>query len=87
MGNWYVTLVSIIIQIGPYVFDFEGNGWAALGMIRVQSTIMKSDFADDMSDQISSLQYWVKEVLDGTFAAIVSSFYSGSIDSLTNSEP
>ncbi|EJD06353.1 Six-hairpin glycosidase [Fomitiporia mediterranea MF3/22] len=48
----------------------SGNGWAALGMIRVQSTIMKSQFKDDMRDQTDQLQSWIKEVLDGTFAAI-----------------
>ncbi|EJC98921.1 uncharacterized protein FOMMEDRAFT_170730 [Fomitiporia mediterranea MF3/22] len=47
-----------------------GNAWAALGIIRVQSTIMKSAFADDMKNQTDQLQSWVKEILDGTFAAI-----------------
>ena len=42
-------------------------------MIRVQSIIMKSGFADEMSTQVSDLQEWTKHILDGAFAAIVSS--------------
>lgn len=49
-----------------------GNGWAALGIQRVQASIMKSSFADQMTNQTATLQSWVKEILDGAFAAIVS---------------
>ncbi|KAL5524746.1 hypothetical protein ACEPAF_9892 [Sanghuangporus sanghuang] len=47
-----------------------GNAWAALGIIRVEETIRKSAFADQMRDQLNELQSWTKEILDGTFAAI-----------------
>lgn len=54
-----------------------GNGWAALGIIRVQETIKKSAFADQMKDQINTLESWVKEILDGYLPAIVSARFSG----------
>ncbi|KAL5482865.1 hypothetical protein ACEPAI_9460 [Sanghuangporus weigelae] len=47
-----------------------GNGWAALGIVRVQETIKKSTFADQMEDQINTLESWVKEILDGMFVTI-----------------
>ncbi|KAI5120135.1 hypothetical protein M0805_001903 [Coniferiporia weirii] len=47
-----------------------GNAWAALGMLRVQSTITKTPFKDEMASQTNDLLSWVKEILDGTFAAI-----------------
>ena len=49
-----------------------GNAWAALGMVHVQSAILKSQFADQMTNQTDQLKAWVKEILDGQFAAIVS---------------
>lgn len=47
-----------------------GNGWAALGMLRVQETISKSVFATEMSSQVADLKAWVKEVLDGFFPGV-----------------
>ncbi|KAL5512744.1 hypothetical protein ACEPAG_3010 [Sanghuangporus baumii] len=47
-----------------------GNGWAALGIVRVQETIKKSAFAVRMQDQISKLESWMKEILDGMLVAI-----------------
>ncbi|KAL5501362.1 hypothetical protein ACEPAH_8622 [Sanghuangporus vaninii] len=47
-----------------------GNGWAALGIVRVQETIKKSAFADQMQDQISTLESWMKEILDGMLVTI-----------------
>ncbi|KAH8109292.1 hypothetical protein DFH11DRAFT_1843284 [Phellopilus nigrolimitatus] len=47
-----------------------GNAWAALGMIRVWSTILKTPYAWSMQVQTNDLRLWVKEILDGTFAAI-----------------
>lgn len=48
-----------------------GNGWAALGILRVAVTIQKSSFYSDMKPQVSDLICWVKEILDGEFAALV----------------
>ncbi|KAF8523281.1 Six-hairpin glycosidase [Hysterangium stoloniferum] len=47
-----------------------GNAWAALGMLRVQATLMKSFRASELSIQINDLTVWIKEILDGTFAAL-----------------
>ncbi|GJJ15870.1 hypothetical protein Clacol_010148 [Clathrus columnatus] len=47
-----------------------GNGWAALGMLHVQQTIVKSSYASDFGPQVQNLTSWIKEILDGTFAAI-----------------
>ncbi|EJD42739.1 Six-hairpin glycosidase [Auricularia subglabra TFB-10046 SS5] len=47
-----------------------GNAWAALGMLHVAVSIDKSAFAADMRNQRNDLLGWVKEILDGTFAAL-----------------
>ena len=52
---------------------FSGNAWAALGMSRVATTIKKSSFSNEMTSQIKNLNAWTKEILDGAFAALVSS--------------
>ncbi|KZT25813.1 Six-hairpin glycosidase [Neolentinus lepideus HHB14362 ss-1] len=49
-----------------------GNAWASAGMIRVAATIEKSCFRSEMKHQTSSLVAWVKEILDGEFAALTS---------------
>ncbi|KAF8581036.1 Six-hairpin glycosidase [Ramaria rubella] len=49
-----------------------GNAWAALGMLRVQSTLLKSPFASSFFAEIDDLTLWIKEILDGTFAALTS---------------
>ncbi|TDL22133.1 Six-hairpin glycosidase [Rickenella mellea] len=49
-----------------------GNGWAALGMQHVQAAILKSQFASSMTAQTDDLSAWIKEILDGTFAALTS---------------
>ena len=48
-----------------------GNAWAALGMLRVAVTIQKTKYSSDMGPQIANLTSWVKEILDGEFAALV----------------
>ncbi|EIW72178.1 hypothetical protein M231_01851 [Tremella mesenterica] len=40
-----------------------GNGWAAMGMIRVLNTIRWSGFSNSMTSQVSDLQSWVSEIL------------------------
>ncbi|KIM65854.1 hypothetical protein SCLCIDRAFT_1211853 [Scleroderma citrinum Foug A] len=47
-----------------------GNGWAALGMLRVAVTIQKTPFYANMTSQVSDLLSWVKEILDGAFKAL-----------------
>lgn len=50
----------------------SGNGWAALGMQRVQSIISKTRYASAMSSQENDLSVWTKEILDGAFQHLVS---------------
>ncbi|KAG1716079.1 hypothetical protein ID866_1105 [Astraeus odoratus] len=47
-----------------------GNGWAALGMLRVAVTIEKTSFYPSMKSQVSDLKAWIKEILDGEFKAL-----------------
>jgi len=47
-----------------------GNAWAALGMQRVQTTLLRSTYASDYTSEVEDLTYWIKEILDGTFAAL-----------------
>ncbi|KLO09955.1 Six-hairpin glycosidase [Schizopora paradoxa] len=49
-----------------------GNAWAALGMIRVQAIISKTNFASSMASQMNDLSVWVKEILDGSFRQLTS---------------
>ncbi|KAG0708427.1 hypothetical protein DFH29DRAFT_480120 [Suillus ampliporus] len=49
-----------------------GNAWAALGMLRVAVTIQKTEHSSEMASQIADLTSWVKEILDGEFAALTS---------------
>ncbi|KAH7923342.1 Six-hairpin glycosidase [Leucogyrophana mollusca] len=51
----------------------SGNAWAALGMLRVAVTIQKTDFASEMAPQVANLTSWVREILDGEFAALTPS--------------
>ncbi|KAH7915468.1 hypothetical protein BJ138DRAFT_90063 [Hygrophoropsis aurantiaca] len=51
----------------------SGNAWAALGMLRVAVTIQKTKFASDMIPQVHNLTSWIKEILDGEFAALLPS--------------
>ncbi|KAF9240271.1 Six-hairpin glycosidase-like protein [Melanogaster broomeanus] len=50
----------------------SGNAWAATGMLRVAVTIQKTSHYADMKSQVSNLTSWVKEILDGEFAALTS---------------
>lgn len=62
------------LKIADVTRSSPGNAWAALGMSRVAATIKKSPFANEMTSQINDLNAWTKEILDGVFAALVSSY-------------
>ncbi|KAG2066895.1 Six-hairpin glycosidase [Suillus decipiens] len=47
-----------------------GNAWAALGMLRVAVTIQKTEHFSKMASQVTALISWIKEILDGEFAAL-----------------
>ncbi|KAH8832659.1 glycoside hydrolase family 105 protein [Flagelloscypha sp. PMI_526] len=44
-----------------------GNGWAAMGMLRVYATMKHSDYSRDFGDEQDDLNSWVKEILDGMY--------------------
>ena len=52
-----------------------GNGWAAMGMLRVLGTIRNSQYANSMKTQQRDLANWVNEIQDGMYAFIVSPFH------------
>lgn len=47
----------------------SGHGWEAKGMLQVALKIQKSIVADQVQAQLTTLKSWVKEILDGAFAA------------------
>jgi len=44
-----------------------GNGWAAMGMMRVLATIQASSFAKQLASEQQDLANWVDEILTGAF--------------------
>ena len=48
-------------------------------MLRVQATLQKSVYASSFDSQIKDLKSWVKQILDGTFKAIVGGSFSSSL--------
>ncbi|EJD47722.1 Six-hairpin glycosidase [Auricularia subglabra TFB-10046 SS5] len=47
-----------------------GNAWAAAGMLRVLATIKHSDMAGSFKKQMSNLEHWVSEILDGMYSRL-----------------
>ncbi|CAG7852733.1 SubName: Full=Uncharacterized protein {ECO:0000313/EMBL:CCA75834.1} [Serendipita indica DSM 11827] len=51
-----------------------GNGWAAMGMLRVLGTYKaSSDLGSTYGQSISTLSDWVQEILDGMYATVENS--------------
>lgn len=48
-----------------------GNGWAAMGMLRVLGTIKNSQYANSMKNEQKDLTSWVNEIQDGMYSFIV----------------
>ncbi|KIJ48755.1 hypothetical protein M422DRAFT_777751 [Sphaerobolus stellatus SS14] len=44
-----------------------GNGWSAMGMLRVLSTMKNSEFSGDFMNEQKDLTNWVGEILDGMY--------------------
>ena len=51
-----------------------GNGWAAMGMLRVLATIRGSDFAGSLRQQTADLENWIKGIHDAMWPHLVRSF-------------
>ena len=50
-----------------------GNGWATSGMLRVAATIQRSEFKDDMQDQVNNLGNWAGEIISAAKSRTTSS--------------
>jgi len=48
-------------------------------MLQIQVTILKSEFASNMTEQVDNLNYWIKEILDSTFTTLVSPVSCNSV--------
>lgn len=48
-----------------------GNGWAAMGMLRVLATIKGSEFANLMKQQSADLEGWIKGIHDAMWPHLV----------------
>lgn len=44
-----------------------GNGWAAMGMMRVLQTIADSDFSEELRSEQDDLEWWIGDLLDATW--------------------
>jgi hypothetical protein len=51
-----------------------GNGWAALGMLRVWATMYRSQYAGSLQSQMGDLTGWVQEIMNGLQGYVVSAF-------------
>lgn len=52
-----------------------GNGWAAMGMMRVLQTIADSDFSAKMKGEQQALELWISDLLTATWKHQVSSCF------------
>ncbi|KAH8814593.1 Six-hairpin glycosidase-like protein [Flagelloscypha sp. PMI_526] len=52
-----------------------GNGWFCLGTLKVMATIMHSQYADEMNDEISDMTSWVLDVQEGMVRALDNSTF------------
>ncbi|KAG8819424.1 hypothetical protein FRC18_012092 [Serendipita sp. 400] len=50
-----------------------GNGWAAMGMLRVLGTYKASSLSRDYGDKIGTLEGWVDEILHGMYDTVSNS--------------
>jgi len=48
-------------------FWLTGNAWAAFGALRLEATISKSEYADNMTSEIADLREWTDEILNATW--------------------
>lgn len=62
-----------------------GNGWAAMGILRVLATIRGSEWSNTLKHQSADLEEWVKEIHDAMWPKLTSQglFYNYADDSST----
>jgi rhamnogalacturonyl hydrolase YesR len=51
-----------------------GNGWAAMGMLRVLGTISNSEYGNTLKNEQKDLGKWIGEILDGMYKHFVRLF-------------
>jgi hypothetical protein len=64
MGHWYVRSPH---QCHPTDGHPAGNGWAAMGMLRVLSTMSRSQYANSMKSEQGDIASWCDEILMGVY--------------------
>ncbi|KAJ1305655.1 hypothetical protein OPQ81_000651 [Rhizoctonia solani] len=62
-----------------------GNGWAAMGMMRVAATIRAAGYADEFTDELKELDNWTGEILDSMWPLLTDEglFYNYANNSKT----
>lgn len=56
----------------PYL-SWQGNGWAAAGMLRVYATIKHSEYANTFKRELQDISNWVLEIHAGIYPHLVCS--------------
>jgi len=51
--------------------SWQGNGWAAAGMLRVYATIKHSEYANTFKHELQDIEHWVQEIHAGMYPHLV----------------
>ena len=71
---FFVSELCFLLEFETNYMCFDtaiGNSWAALGMLHVHTTILRSQFSSQMSRQATELLVWTREIIDSSFNAMV----------------
>ncbi|KAG8795856.1 hypothetical protein FRC12_008579, partial [Ceratobasidium sp. 428] len=81
-GMWQHIKMGSLSDTGHWS---TGNGWAAMGMLRVLATIRGSQWANPLKSQTRDLENWTSEILDATWSHLNSDglFYNYADDPST----
>ncbi|KAG8709017.1 hypothetical protein FRC09_000911 [Ceratobasidium sp. 395] len=81
-GMWQHIKMGSLSDTGHWS---TGNGWAAMGMLRVLATIRGSQWANPLKSQTRDLENWISEILDATWSHLNSDglFYNYADDPST----
>ncbi|KAH7098847.1 Six-hairpin glycosidase [Auriculariales sp. MPI-PUGE-AT-0066] len=58
---------DVLVVTGPFG---PRNGWAAKGIIQVAATIERSQFKNQMQEQLITLKGYIQEIFDGVFPSL-----------------
>jgi rhamnogalacturonyl hydrolase YesR len=68
-GMWKHVLLGL--NANDEGFWTTGNGWAAAGILRVLTTIKKSEYANTFKSELRDLTNWVKEIHASVYPHLV----------------